>query len=134
MQITRRNALLGATAAAVVAGVPVAVRADDAVLLAMEQEWLARRAYAINYPEDSDEVLDPLYRAANEIKNRIYTTPAQTLWGVAVKLRVWAQNSGEFQQTFYEGAWWRGDPASMYSGDMGFAGVMQDLERLAREG
>ncbi len=40
MQITRRNALLGATAAAVVAGVPGAVQAVEP-LLAMEQEWLA---------------------------------------------------------------------------------------------
>ncbi len=34
MQISRRDALMGATAAAVVAGVPGAVQADDAVLLA----------------------------------------------------------------------------------------------------
>ena len=39
MNITRRDALMGASAAAVVAGVPGAVRGEDAVLLALCAEW-----------------------------------------------------------------------------------------------
>ena len=38
MQITRRNALVGAGAAMAVAGAPGAVQGDDAVLLALARE------------------------------------------------------------------------------------------------
>ncbi len=39
MQISRRGAMLGASAAAVVAGVPGVVQADDAHLEALHAEW-----------------------------------------------------------------------------------------------
>ncbi len=58
MQITRRNALVGASAAAVVAGVPGAVQAtqtDPVAVLAREarayEEWLNRR----NFTASDDE-------------------------------------------------------------------------------
>ncbi len=37
--ITRRSALIGVSAAAVVAGVPGAVQGDDAELIALGRQW-----------------------------------------------------------------------------------------------
>ena len=44
MQISRRNALVGASAAAVVAGAPMAAQADDAHLEALHADWRAAEA------------------------------------------------------------------------------------------
>ena len=97
MQITRRNALVGASAAAVT-GLTVAPLAMKAAhvkaalagepLLAMEQEWLAQRDYIHNYPDDSDDALEPLYQREDAIEEKIMGTPANSFAGIAVKLRM----------------------------------------------
>ncbi len=94
MQISRRNALMGASAAAVAAGVPGAVQAFPVEpLLAMEREWFAQRDYLHNYPDDSDAALDPLYDRLYAIEEKIMGTPAQSFAGIAVKLRLVAHYS-----------------------------------------
>ena len=53
MQISRRNALLGATAAGA-AGVPGAVQGDDAHLEALHAEWRAAEERLVNACEAAD--------------------------------------------------------------------------------
>ena len=83
MQISRRRAMLGASAAAVVAGVPLAIKAAGVKaalagdpVLALEREWLAQLDFIHNYPDDSDEALDPLFERANEIERQLFSMPA----------------------------------------------------------
>ncbi len=57
MQITRRNALMGAGAAAVVAGVPGAVQADDAHLEALHAEWREAQAKFYKANRIADEAM-----------------------------------------------------------------------------
>ena len=141
MQISRRNALMGASAAVAVASVPMAVQAVEPIL-GMEREWLAFREYVHSYHDRSDEALDPLNDRLNVMEAEIYETPAATPAGVAVKLRLWAYNCGPFHDRCYEDQWWRGDLPSIdleqeypftALEEMGLASVMQDLERLAGE-
>ncbi len=88
MSISRRDAMLGAGAAAVaVAGVPGAVQAVEP-LLAMEREWLAQLDYIHNYPDDSDAALNPLYDRKDAMEEKILYTPAHSFAGIAVKLRL----------------------------------------------
>ena len=131
MQITRRGALIGASAAAVVAGVPGTVQGVEP-LLAMEQEWAAFRDYCNNYPDESDEAVNPLFERLTEMERQIYRTPAATLEGVVVKLRLWSSYYAEFSShEGFKDSWWRGDYGPGYLDAMGFANIMRDLERLA---
>ena len=89
MQISRRGALLGVGAAAVVAGVPGAVQADPVEpLLAMEREWLAQRDYIHRFPHESDAEIEPLYERQDALEKKIMETPAHSFAGIAVKLRL----------------------------------------------
>ena len=133
MSISRRGALLGASAAVAVAGVPTAAHAAEP-LLALEQEWLALQNLYIDFPDTSDKALDPLAERLLVMEGAIYETPATTLAGIAAKLRVWGYYHGSWSGNLpYEDSWWRGDPALTYREEIGFAGVMCDLERLAGE-
>ncbi|MCH8113808.1 MAG: hypothetical protein IH905_17955 [Proteobacteria bacterium] len=146
MSITRRDALLGATAAAAVTGLttaPLAMKAagvkaalagpTDEPLIAMEREWNAHRHSCDNCLDDSDEAREPHFRRLEEMEWNIYQTPARTLQGVATKLRLWSRYYAEFYDRSYEGAWWQGDLEGMTYAEFGFANVMRDLERLAGE-
>ncbi len=144
MQITRRDALLGATAAAAVTGLtvaPLSMKAAGAKaalagdpLLAMEREWLAFRHYCNNYPDESDEARDPLYDRLTDMELEIYETPATTPAGAVIKLRLWGNYYTSFAtDNAYEEAWWRGDLAPMGLDETGFAYVMRDLAHLAGE-
>ena len=134
MQISRRGALIGVGAAAVVAGVPGAVQAVEP-LLAMERAWSAQR-YFYNGPalhDESDEAREPHFRRLEEMEWSIYQTPAQTPQGVATKLRLWSRYYACFHERCYEGEWWKSDLDRMTFAEFGFANVMRDLERLAGE-
>ncbi len=144
MNITRRDALLGATAAAAVTGLivaPLAMKAAgvklalaDEPLLAMEQKYLAFRDYCNNYPDESAEAVNPLFDRLSDMEAEIYETPAATLDGTMVKLRLWADYYATFSDHHsYQEVWWWGDLSPMYLDETGFAYVMRDLERLAGE-
>ncbi len=92
MQISRRNALMGAGAAAVVAGVPVAVLAVDP-LLDMEQEWLQLRDKYETAPDVLYGAPDPLFDKLLDLQYRILLTEAKSPAGVAVKLRMHCRNN-----------------------------------------
>ena len=128
MRISRRAALAGATAAVAVAAIPAAQAATDETLLRMEQEWLAFRDYANNYPDESDEARGPLYARLQEMEDRIFATPAQTPGGIAVKLRLWSHYYVPFTDRKF---WWRGDVDQMNGHEFGLGMTMRDLERLA---
>ena len=144
MQISRRGALLGASAAAVTgltvaplaikaAGVKAALAGDP--VLALEREWLAQLDFIHNYPDDSDEALDPLYERANEIERQLFLMPAESFWGVLTKLRVWHYYYYNSSLTGrpYGHMWWRGGFDNLPIADLGSVAVMRDLERLAGE-
>ena len=143
--ITRRNALLGATAAAVVTGAataPLAIKAAGVKaalggdpVLALEREWLAQLDFIHNYPDDSDEALDPLYERANEIERQLFSMPAESLRGVLTKLRVWHYYGYDSDLTGlpYGHVWWRVGFDNLRLANLGSVAVMQDLERLAGE-
>ena len=144
MSISRRGAMLGATAAAVVTGAttaplaikaalagapPPAVQADEP-LLAMEQEWLAFCNYYDGLDEP-DEVLDPLFDRLLDLQYRLLLTEAKSLAGVAVKLRVHCRNN----------CWAEDDFVDPRPEDVGRGGgslevlplksALRDLERLS---
>ncbi len=92
MSISRRTALATGAAAAVTgltvaplgmkaAGVQAALAGDP--VLALEREWLAQLDYVHNYPDDSDDALEPLYRRADAIEEKIMGTPATTAAALA---------------------------------------------------
>ena len=120
----------GATAAAVVAGVPVAATAEaDHELIALERQWLAWRDYCHSYPDDSDEARNPLFARLEEIEERIYATPARTARGVTIKLRLWAYFYAPLNYPWTR--WWEGDVERVGLDEKGLAMVMRDLDRLA---
>ena len=132
MSISRRDALRGATAAAVTAGVPIAAMAEaetDHELIALERQWLAWRDYCHSYPDDSDEARNPLFARLEEIEERIYATPARTARGVTTKLRLWAYFYAPLNHIWTR--WWEGDVEQMELDEKGLAMVMRDLDRLA---
>ena len=87
--ITRRGAMLGATAAVVVAGVPTAVaaQAEDAELTALGRQWIDAYGEWIG-AEDEDSTL---LKRCRSIENRIADIPARSHHGALVKLRVVAE-------------------------------------------
>ncbi len=104
MQISRRNALVGAGAAMAVAGVPGTVRGQDAELVALGRQWqqtyaewmrvCARVEIAYDAGESSRRVRElevaseTPFECAWALKNRIAEIPAHSLDGALVKLRV----------------------------------------------
>ncbi len=98
MQISRRDALVGASAAVAVAGVPVAVEAKAAIaepLLALEQRWLALGTALDNGHIADKGRWEASYQQWSAIQERIAQTPATTVHGLAVKLRLIAYENGE---------------------------------------
>ncbi len=63
MQITRRNAMRGASAAAAVAGVPGVVRGEDAHLEALHAEWRAAEARHRVANSIADEAMGAVYQS-----------------------------------------------------------------------
>ncbi len=148
MSISRRDALLGATAAAVVTGtatVPLAIKAagvkaalagaDEDPVLALKREWEARwERYGID-PGDDEDVVDRLLDALAETSFEIFQTPATTPAGIAVKLVIWARYH------IHEGHNFDDDlsrfPVSDYTSldldHLPIISALHDLERLAGE-
>ncbi len=87
MQITRRGAMLGASAAAVVAGVPGAVQGEDAELTALGRQWIEAYGEWIGTEDDDSTLL----KQCRSIENRIADIPARSYHGALVKLRVVAE-------------------------------------------
>ncbi len=139
MTISRRGALLGAPAAVAVCGMPAGAHTVDPMVAAvdpifvLEQEWLAQRELLRASPDRSDRALNPHFRRLEEIEWRMYRTPARSLLGVVVKLRIWHRFYAEFSGVDADAMWWRGDLARLSFGELGFACVMRDLEHLAGE-
>ena len=145
MNITRRDALMGVTAAAAVTGLTVAPLAIKAAgvkaalagdpVLALEREWRAQLDFIHNYPDDSDAVLNPLYERATENERQLFLMPAESLQGVLTKLRVWHYyySPCACADKPYDRVWWRGCLDNLPIADLGSVAVMQDLERLAGE-
>ncbi len=144
MSISRRGALLGASAAVAVAGVPTAVQANskavrpggacDDLVLALGKRW--REAYdnwlAAPREGESDEefrAMDDHARDLGEIawklEAKIAKVPAFSIEGILVKLRIAGthhqlmdrDNNGEWGDTYSQLTWQAWD----------------DLERLAGE-
>ena len=140
MQITRRNALVGASAAAVT-GLTVAPLAMKAAhvkaalagepLLAMEQEWLESRDYYETYLDQSDETDDRLFDKLLDLQYRILLTEAKSPAGVAVKLRMHCRNNCWHEEDF---ANLRPEDAARGMGNLEvlpLKAALHDLERLA---
>ncbi len=87
MTISRRDALMGAGAAAVVAGVPGAVQGEDAELAALGRQWIDAYGKWIGTKDDDSTLL----KRCNSIENRIADIPARSRHGALVKLRVVAE-------------------------------------------
>ena len=103
MSISRRDALMGAGAAAVVAGVPGAVQGDPVEpLLAMEQEWLQLRDQYETAPDVPHGAPDPLFDKLLDLQYRIHLTEAKSPAGVAVKLRMYCRNNCWDEADFVE--------------------------------
>ncbi len=138
MQISRRNALMGATAAAVITGaatIPLAFKAALAgePLLAMEQEWLESRDYYETYPDQSEEVDDRLFDKLLDLQYRILLTEAKSPAGVAVKLRMHCRNNCWAEEDF---AAPKPEDALRGVGNLEvlpLKAALHDLERLAGE-
>ena len=87
--ITRRGAMLGASAAVAVAGVPTAVaaQAEDAELSVLGRQWIDAYGEWLG-TEDEDSTL---LKRCRSIENRIADIPARSHHGALVKLRVVAE-------------------------------------------
>ncbi len=90
MTITRRGAMLGATAAVAVAGVPIAVaaKAEDAELTALGRQWIDAYGEWIG-TEDEDSTL---LKRCRSIEDKMAEIPARSGNGALVKLRVAAEH------------------------------------------
>ncbi len=86
--ITRRAALKGTAAVAAVAAVPTAASADDAHLRALYDEWDALWKYSAEVRPVTDEQLDLKLDRLTDLEHAIAESPAQSVYGVLVKLRV----------------------------------------------
>ncbi len=137
MQITRRGAMLGASAAVAVAGVPLAaVASEDPQIEALMGQLRAARArleninilYRASGAEELGEESDIVCDRITDIEVQIIQTPATTLRGALDKARVaWHitaehDNLDETDPDFDYGL---DDPVFIWS-------VLQDLERLAK--
>ncbi len=89
MSISRRDALMGASAAVAVAGVPTAVaaKAEDAELIALGRQWIVAYGEWIG----TEDVDSTLLKRCRSIVNRIADIPARSHHGALVKLRVAAE-------------------------------------------
>ena len=133
MQISRRDALMGAGAAAVVAGVPGAVQAtqtDPVAVLVREarayQEWLDRRNFTA-----SDDEFNDLCDHLSEMEYKIRDTPATSFEGIAGKVRIaW---KGAMTCDELSGPPAEFDKVAPLDPERFVWSALQDLERLAGE-
>ncbi len=87
--ITRRAALQGTAAVAAVAVPGVAVaHGDDAHLRALYDEWDALWKYSAEVRPVTDEQLDLKLDRLTDLEHAIAESPAQSVYGVLLKLRV----------------------------------------------
>ena len=131
MSVSRRDALVGATAAAVVASVPVAVQADDVHLEALCADWrtVTRTWEAVYDAMDLHRnVPEPVLREA-EVHNRMRAAflrfmdaPARTPGGVLLKLT-----------SFMDEDEWQELAKTETMDEVMLVAVRRDLERLAGE-
>ncbi len=84
--------------------------AEDPVL-ALKREWDARWERYKNEPDKSDETMKPHHDGLNEAELAIHRTPATTHEGIAVKLRMWAQDAPPSHKDGPE--WWSAPLESM---------------------
>ncbi len=130
MTISRRDALLGAGAAAMVAGVPGAVQADPVV--ALVNKALAYRDQINNGPADMlDDRLDALCEPLDEMLDLIRLTPATSAQGIAGKVRVaWIQTAPmiDHERTGPPDEF---DQIGRLASSRFIWSALQDLERLA---
>lgn len=109
--------------------------ATEDPILVLEREWHVRRERLHNEPDETDAVRDPLAKAATDVEFAIHRTPATTLEGVAVKLRLWARIAYPGWTAPAGQEWWKIPVADMRGLDhMPVASALQDLERMAGEG
>ncbi len=140
MSISRRGALLGASAAVAVAGVPMAVAAKAALagdpdpVAALVNKALAYRDWLNSTPDDMpEEDFNSHCEALWEMYDQIRDTPAPSIKGILGKVRIaWIQEHNSIDDEL------AGPPD-----DFGVVGslepkrfvwsALQDLERLAGE-
>ena len=84
MQITRRNALLGATAAVAVAGVPRVVQGEDAHLEALHAEWREAEAKFYKANRIADEAMGAVYQSLSPLAS-LSSYPSGEAIGAAIK-------------------------------------------------
>ncbi len=92
MSISRRDALLGASAAVAVAGVPTAVAAQacDTELVALGQQWRELYIEWLRCPVEEENTV--LLKRVHAIEDRMEEIPARSPNGALVKLRVAAEH------------------------------------------
>ena len=132
MQITRRDSLVGASAAAVVAGVPMAAlgtQTDPLALLvrkaAAYEEWLNSIGGTV-----SDDEFNALCALHDEMECEIRDTPSTSIEAIAGKVRIAWQNSATGIAMEHNGPsedFAPLDPVRL------IWSALQDLERLAGE-
>ena len=128
-ETTRRAALQGTAAVAAVAAVPTVASADDAHLRALYDEWDALWKYSGDMPPDTpDEVFDPLGDRLKELEYAIAESPAQSIYGALVKLRVHMRSEGA------EDTWPCAPDGRLCLDRIQVPSVWRDLERLVGEG
>ncbi len=91
--ITRRNALVGASAAVAVVGVPTLAAEASEPLVALERQMLARGAFLDNHSARDEAQSEAVFKEWSALQDQIAETPATTVEGLAVKLRLIAEDS-----------------------------------------
>ena len=130
--ITRRAALKGTAAVAtcaVAAPAVAAVDTTDAYLRTLYQQWDALWRFIGDMPPDTaDEEFDPLDDRLKELEYVIAESPAQSVYGVLVKLRVHMRSEGS------EDTWSRAPDGRLCLDHIQVPSAWRDLERLVGEG
>ena len=129
-EITRRAALKGTAAVAAVAvpGVATAAQGDDAHLRALYDEWDALWKYSAEVRPVTDEQLDLKLDRLKELEYVIAESPAQSMYGVLVKLRVHMRSEGS------EDTWPCAPDGRLCLDHIQVPSAWRDLERLVGEG
>ena len=133
MTISRRGALIGAGAAAVVASVPGAVQASQADPVAVlvrksraYEEWLHTISGTM-----SDEEFDVLVEVGSQMEIRIWNTPATSFEGIAGKVRLAWNYSDIYYDVIRDGPHEEFDKICPLDSVRFIWSALQDLERLA---
>ena len=137
MSISRRDALVGASAAVAVAGVPMAALGKtevDAELIELGRQWqeaydnwdaAQREGESVEETKAMESHADDLCEIAWDLQDKIAKVPAFSIEGILIKLRIVGTDrqlmdrnlSGEWTDTYAQLTWQAWD----------------DLERLAGE-